>query len=235
MTTRHAHPLPLYPVVANESEVDCSAYNVRDDLKSKSMEEVKRIQEENTRDFCCMALNTIGSLNTGTLIRTAVIYGAREFFVIGRRRFDARATVGAQNYIKLHRIDALAPDVEDTSVVFDTTAIRNVCKVHNLYPVFVELTENSMALPSNNVAEFWADIRDNAGILRPCLVFGNESHGIPSSVLSAFPNAPVVHIEQFSVMRSLNVSVAAGVVLNSLRSTWDEATSILDSHGYWSD
>lgn len=53
---------------------------------------------------------------------------------------------------------------------------------------------------------------------RMFLVFGSETHGLPATILSAYPDA-VYHIPIRRTIRSLNLSTAAGIALyESLRS-----------------
>jgi tRNA G18 (ribose-2'-O)-methylase SpoU len=52
-----------------------------------------------------------------------------------------------------------------------------------------------------------------------CLVMGSESYGIPSDMIKEM-GAPVVTISQYGVMRSLNVSIATGIVLYEVTKQW---------------
>jgi tRNA(Leu) C34 or U34 (ribose-2'-O)-methylase TrmL len=59
-------------------------------------------------------------------------------------------------------------------------------------------------------------------IEKPLLVMGNESTGIPRDfmrkVCSAMPDACVISIPQWSVLRSLNIASAATIAMWELRS-----------------
>jgi tRNA G18 (ribose-2'-O)-methylase SpoU len=84
-----------------------------------------------------------------------------------------------------------------------------------LVPVFVEqggtpLEEFSFRpyLPTKLV-EGW----------KVCLVVGSESFGIPMEEFKQL-KAPIVTISQYGVMRSLNVSVATGIVLYEYARQW---------------
>ena len=76
---------------------DCSAYNICDEYKKMKLEEVKELQENNSLPFAVAAVNINGDLNLGSMIRTSVIFGAEKFFIIGKKRYDKRSTVGAHN------------------------------------------------------------------------------------------------------------------------------------------
>ena len=46
---------------------------------------------------------------------------------------------------------------------------------------------------------------------KPCFIFGNEGDGIPDEILNSCRYK--IEIPQFGVLRSLNVSTAAGIVM----------------------
>lgn len=49
-----------------------------------------------------------------------------------------------------------------------------------------------------------------------CFILGSEDNGVPQSIINQierYPGSIVVSIEQIGVMRSLNVSIACGIVL----------------------
>ena len=50
-------------------------------------------------------------------------------------------------------------------------------------------------------------------------VMGSESFGLPQSLLKAI-KAPILSISQYGVMRSLNVSIAASIVLYEYSKQW---------------
>jgi tRNA G18 (ribose-2'-O)-methylase SpoU len=50
-------------------------------------------------------------------------------------------------------------------------------------------------------------------------VMGSESFGLPQSLLKSL-NAPILSISQYGVMRSLNVSIAASIVLYEYAKQW---------------
>jgi tRNA G18 (ribose-2'-O)-methylase SpoU len=54
------------------------------------------------------------------------------------------------------------------------------------------------------------------------LVMGSEAHGIPPEWLRSLCMAPRVSISQYGLLRSLNVSIAASIVLYELFKQWRE-------------
>ena len=49
---------------------------------------------------------------------------------------------------------------------------------------------------------------------------GSESHGIPAETLKNLAAAPRVSISQYGMVRSLNVSIAASIVLYEYLRQW---------------
>lgn len=174
-------------------------FNVRDELKHLPVEKLRAMCDEDRMSFSVCALNIEGDLNVGMMARTALIMGANEFIIYGRRKIDNRSLVGANNYMKITKIDGLTEDGQ-----IDCQKFKNTMKEMLLEPIFIETGGQVLD-------EFiWPVSR-----LPICLVFGNEGSGIPNELLT---NAPfVVSIPQRGVLRSLNVAAAASIVMWDMR------------------
>lgn len=175
-------------------------YNVHTPLQGLPVEKVKQISEKTALPLTLMMFNLNGDMNIGMSVRTAVIYGCSDVILVGKKRYDRRPEVGAKNYIKFHRHPTITPSF----------FVEN-----KLVPIFVEqggtpLEEFSFKpyLPTRLV-EGW----------KTCLVVGSESFGIPMDFFKDL-KAPVISISQYGVMRSLNVSVATGIVLYEYARQW---------------
>ena len=173
---------------------DSNFWNIQDDLKGRPLNELQDIQKARSLPYAVAAINVTGDLNMGIMMRTACIMGASDFFIFGRRKYDKRSAVGAQNYINLHRVAAVDDDGNvDYDVVLDTIK-------QNWTPVFVE--------------QGGRDVRDMAWPDKPCIIMGNEATGIPIEICSQYD---MVSIRQRGIMRSLNVSTACGIICDHLR------------------
>lgn len=175
-------------------------YNVHTPLQGMRVEKVKAISEQLALPLVLMMYNLNGDMNVGMCVRTAVIYGCSDMYIVGKKRYDRRPEVGAKNYIKFHRFPSI------TSSFFHE---------HKLLPIFVEqggtpLEEFSFKpyFPKN-LTQGW----------KVCLVMGSESFGLPKDMLKEL-DAPIVTMSQYGVMRSLNVSVATGIVLYEFTKQW---------------
>lgn len=176
-------------------------WNVRSDLQGTSLDNIREYQKSITiPNISVCTLNVTGDLNIGTILRSAVIFGMKKVFVFGRRRYDKRSTVGATNYIEVERIDGMLSD----SVSLDIDKFCETFKNH--IPIFIDYYEGL----SQNLYESNIEIDHNKEYV---LVFGNEGMGIPHELLERY-GSNVYHIPQRGVIRSLNVGVAAGIVMN---------------------
>lgn len=179
--------------------IDCSEFNVNDKFKPLTLEEVKSIQIQKSLPFAIAAINLSGSLNLGMMIRSAVVFGAETFYIIGRKRYDKRSTVGAHNYIDLKFIDE---DPEE----YPHLALNDILLKYNL--AFIEQGGKDMN-----------SIHFGKGKFNRCFLFGSESHGVPKKLLEVGikdAKAEIFSIPQLGVLRSLNVSAASSIVMHKV-------------------
>ena len=188
------------------AEASLLKYNVHTPLQKLPVEKVKQISEKTALPLTLMMFNLNGDMNIGMSVRTSVIYGCSDVYLVGKKRYDRRPEVGAKNYIKFHRYPTITPSF----------FVEN-----KLVPIFVEQGGTSLEefsfrpyLPSKLV-EGW----------KVCLVVGSESFGIPMDVFKDL-KAPVISISQYGVMRSLNVSVATGIVLYEYARQWRQSVPL---------
>lgn len=201
MTTK---PFVNYSAKIAETVSDDHFWNVHDHLKDRRLDELRAMQVCASLPFSVCTLNLTGDLNVGMIVRTACIFGASTVFIFGRRKYDKRSTVGAQNYQDIVRVNGFEDDGETLSLA----AFKALIAEHNLAPIFVE----QGGTPLERVR--WEKTLPRDG-RRPCLILGNENEGVPSSFLSL---GPTISITQRGVLRSLNVSAAASVVIHALSS-----------------
>lgn len=187
--------------MVNYSEMiqDCAKFNVRSDLKHLTYDEIQKIQPK--RNFSVACLNVTGDLNIGVICRNALICGAKKVWIIGRRKFDKRSTVGVENYLEIEQISSLESDgitIKDNFMDF----LEN--------PIFVEYTKTSVCFD-----EFSCPTE-------PCFIFGNEGTGIPEWLIQAHPRVPIVHLDMFgTITRSYNVSSCAAILLYNYVKSFD--------------
>jgi tRNA G18 (ribose-2'-O)-methylase SpoU len=182
-------------------------FNVADEYKNLSVEEINTLVQSQTRDFSICCLNVDGDLNIGSLIRTASLLGAETSYVFGRRRIDNRGLLGANHYHKIDRIHGLTDAGE-----LDFDAFESFVEEEGLLPIFVEQGGISLDAVDWNSITYAA----NYTATQPMFVFGNESTGIPPDFLDRCVNelfCSTISIPQVGALRSFNVSAAGAIVM----------------------
>ncbi len=162
--------------------------NVADYLKWLTHEETMKHLDEERLNFSVLIMNILFDNNAGNIVRSANAFGAEEIILYGHKKFDRRASVGAEFYSHFRHIKF----TEDLDAVFKE------------YDVVVAIEKTPDAVPLSDYA--WDKSK------KTLLVFGQESGGIPPEVLEKC--SAVVAINQRGSVRSLNVAVAAGIVMN---------------------
>lgn len=182
--------------------------NVHNNLKNKTVAELRNICDSDRNPFGVVCLNVLGELNIGTMIRNSTLFGAQEVMVLGRRRFDKRGVVGASNYVSVTKIDAMLDDMTiDPNVFVSELKKRNWC------PIFAEL--GGLGLGSFD----WKQVIANMNGQIPAIVMGNENSGISQEILQTtcdFSGSCIVSVPQKGVIRSFNVGVAHGIICSNM-------------------
>lgn len=199
---------PDYQALANaDISASISSRNVHDHLKHLTVDELRETSQLDRLPFAVCVLNVTGELNVGTVVRNAHLTGAERVGIVGRRKFDKRGAVGAENYVIIDRIDALADD----HVTVDPAPFWSWIDHHNYVPFFVE--QGGIDIRSLD----WAEIMEKILPRKVCLVFGNENRGIDPAILSD-SRGRVVSLSQRGVIRSFNVASASSIVMYSISS-----------------
>lgn len=167
-------------------------FNVRSEYQHLPVEELRAIARTRQLPYAVALANITGDLNTGVIIRTACVLGAERVFIFGKRKYDRRSTVGAHNYIELEYF-------ESETEQFDWRELIHTIRINGYTPVIIEqggaplyeFTPAQLALPA-------------------CLIMGSEECGIPVEVCR---DELCYTIPQPGILRSLNVSTAAGIAM----------------------
>jgi len=191
------------------------ALNVWTPLQNLDVPVLQKIQKNLTKPLGICLFNVRTSGNIGMSMRTACALGFSDFIICGRRSYDRRFTVGADNYINVQhwpepvnvKIDTIKPGEYRETIEYSPELFIEKCKEWT--PVFIEQGGEDIREPT------WKHLE------RPLLVFGNESIGIPRSfikqVKEKIQETRVLSIPQWSILRSMNVSTAAGIAMWELR------------------
>lgn len=181
-------------------------YNVHTPLQSLPVDKLQKISQVTALPIALMLYNLNGDMNIGMSIRTAVILGCSDVYVVGRRKYDRRSEVGAKNYIQVHRYQSIEP----------TFFAEN-----KLLPIFLE--QGGTPLEEFSFKPFFPGKLEEGW--KVVFVVGSESYGLPMKLLKSL-QAPILSISQYGVMRSLNVSIAASIVLYEYAKQWRSSIAL---------
>lgn len=180
-------------------------YNVRDEYKDNTIEENVAIQKAQSRKFSVGVINITGELNIGMMIRSACLLGAENFYIFGRKKFDKRSTVGAENYINIVQYAYDDPMTADEQILADLRTLP-----HSI----IACEQGGVTLGSEDCKLTYLACVD------PMFLFGSESHGIPQLILDqkdsfGYPDYefPRISIPQVGVLRSFNVAAAMNIIV----------------------
>ena len=167
--------------------------NVLEKYKANTVEENQAIAKSLTKNFAAATFNLKGDLNLGSIIRTAHLTGARDFFILSHRKWDRRSSVGTHHYINVEK--------HDECIDWKTTEDMIISKGYS--PIVVE---HGGMLLSEWIPFVTQHAYEQAKGLPPCFIFGPEE--------GFGPDWPAhISLEQMGVSRSYNVSAAAAIVL----------------------
>ena len=161
-----------------------------DELNRKSVDEVK---ESEKNPVVAVLENVRSAYNVGSVFRTADAFLIESIFITGYTAVPPHKEI---------KKTALGAEDSVDWKYFKTTkeAIKHLKE--NEYKVYaVEQVTNSISL--ENLAELPVD--------KIAFIFGNEVSGVDNDAISLCDGC--VEIPQFGMKHSLNISVAAGIVL----------------------
>jgi tRNA G18 (ribose-2'-O)-methylase SpoU len=160
--------------------------NVVDKYRNWTVEAIKADLDTSRTDLHIAIENWQHDLNIGTIVRAANAFNVAAVHIIGKRHWNRRGAMVTDRYMNIFHHATVG---EFVAAVGDRTIIA----VDNL-PGAVPLSQTT--LPEHAV-----------------LVFGGEGPGLSEDIRAAAEN--MVMIEQFGSTRSVNVGVAAGIVMYS--------------------
>ena len=159
--------------------------NVTDEFKGVPQAAIVAELDVRQGDYLEIAVdNVTRDFNMGTIVRTANAFGVRQVHVIGRKQWNKRGAMMTDTYMHVHYYQTVD---EFMQAIKDKVLVA----VDNV-PGATGLT--TTALPRNAV-----------------LLYGAEGPGIRPELLERAQQT--VAIEQYGSTRSINVGVAAGIVM----------------------
>lgn len=160
--------------------------NVLDRYRYLSVEAIKAELDTGRIGLQVAIENWQHDLNIGTIVRTANAFNVGVVHVIGRRHWNRRGAMVTDRYLNIEHHATVADFVERMAALGTT-----IIAVDNL-PGAINLSQST--LPKECV-----------------LVFGGEGPGLSQEMVQSAKL--MVMVEQFGSTRSVNVGVAAGIVM----------------------
>lgn len=160
--------------------------NVEDKYRYWTVEAIKKDLDKTKVDLHIAIENWQHDINIGTIVRTANAFNVAAVHIVGKRHWNRRGAMVTDKYLHIFHHQAV-----DQFVAFMDSDYREIVAVDNL-PGAINLSE--IILPQ-----------------RAVMVFGGEGPGLSQEMVAA--SRRMVKIEQFGSTRSVNVGVAAGIVM----------------------
>lgn len=172
-------------------------YNVYTPFQEMTKEKTKSISNKLCLPYAVCLLNFNGDSNIGMTVRTSAVMGASEVYIIGNKKYDKRSTVGAYHYIKINRSPWLTEPVR-------------FFEAEGYVPIIIE--QGGEPLEEFDFRPYFKPDK------KPVLIMGSEGNGLDKEWLTKLKDAgaKTVTISQCGIIRSLNVSIAASMVIYEL-------------------
>jgi len=198
--------------------------NVIEIFKDKSLEEIQSFISDTRYNYHNLAVNIHGDINVGCMMRSSHQCGCKKFIIFGKKKFDKRSSVGAQNYIDcqfLIKDVKLILDEED--YILDENILFDFIISNKYLPIFVELDDQSIKVTKNSITNIILEsIKLN---LIPLFIYGNETFGISKNILdlrNKLKNHYTLELKQNGVMPSYNVSNALSIISYYVMEVYNE-------------
>ncbi len=166
------------------------------DIYKNWMEKEIRADLDKRRTESVLIFNNFQhNINIACGIRSNNAFLGKSVYIIGRRRYDKRGSVGVHHYEHVYHSDTLEEVVDYLhSLGYIIYAVDNIMEYH----------------PVNILEEDFPK--------KSAFVFGEEGNGLSKSEIELCDR--MVYIEMFGSVRSLNVACAAAVVEYEYSRRW---------------
>lgn len=169
---------------------DAVPSNVQDEFMNLTVAQIRDATQSGRSEMITVCMNLTSDFNKASIVRSHSAFLGSEIFIVGKRKFDKRGTVGSHCYNDIRHSVELAPVVEALHAEgYTVVAVDNnsdfVCS-----PVY------DVELP-----------------VKTAFVYGEESNGLSNDELSLCDM--VVFIPQWGAApRSLNVASAGSIMMS---------------------
>lgn len=182
----HPTPWPTDTKYDRELLENGDKRNVLDKYRYWTIEAIKADLDKNRATLHVAVENWQHDLNIGTIVRAANAFNVETIHIIGRRHWNRRGAMVTDRYMNI---------VQHSTVEEFTESMKN----DNREMIAIDIIPGAVELSKTKLSEC------------AVLIFGGEGPGLSDEMLRAA--GKTVMIEQFGSTRSVNVGVAAGIVM----------------------
>lgn len=213
---------------------DSRPLNIAEQFRGIPQDQILEAIAPRILPFAIMAVNITMCLNISNMIRTANLCGASKFILFGRRKYDARGCVGAQNYTTIEKVPAI-PDTsiinfeeittDDTDDMLDPRVFIDYIIKNNYLPVFMEQDKYSRPATTGNISNLI--LHAQALSRKPLFIFGSEGFGIPRNLLDTRTSGSIdvsytLELKQRGCIRSFNVANCCSIICYKVMEVFDD-------------
>lgn len=163
--------------------------NVTDFYKSWELEEIKADLDRRRTPLVNICMNLSSDFNKSSVIRSNNAFLGRKVYIVGKRRYDVRGAVGTRHYEHVEHSEELAPLIE--SLIAEGYV---VCAVDNI-PEYSPQNLFDVELPE-----------------KVAFLYGEEGLGLSAEAIELC-NGPMIQVQMYGSVRSLNVAQCAAVLM----------------------
>lgn len=182
--------MTITPYAVSTDPSPSMSKNVQDLYKNSIASEIRADLETKRSEAVQVFMNLENDFNVATAIRTHNALNAKELYMVGRRKYDRRGTVGTHHYVSAFSSDTF----EEVST-----------KLHSDGYTIFAVENNVEGRTSQNI---W-DVEFPS---KSAFVYGTENMGLSMDVIDQCDG--LVMIEMFGSVRSLNLATASSIVLS---------------------
>lgn len=164
--------------------------NVINEYKFMYLDEIKKNLSTKRADFTSVFMNLTHDFNKSVGVRNHNAFAGKDIWFVGKRQWDKRGAVGTYHYEDIHYAanwDIFMENKPDGPII----CVDNIQDYRHRHLGYFDLPKNSI------------------------FVYGEEKEGIPDYVLDSADY--VLEIPMWGSVRSLNVSVASGIIMYEYR------------------
>lgn len=180
----HSQPFPDGPQYDLDLLMNGDRRNVEDKYRYWTVEAIKADLDKSRTNLHIAIENWQHDMNIGTIVRNANAFNIAAVHIIGKRHWNRRGAMVTDRYLDIYHHQTVDDFVK-------AVGDRHIIAVDNLAGA---TPLSSAELPQSTV-----------------LVFGGEGPGLSAEMIAA--SEQMIMIEQFGSTRSVNVGVAAGIVM----------------------